>query len=111
MSELGNAGLRKELAHLRAGCARLTDENRRFREQFGSLSNPQPEIVPPMASAASETASTLTHRSSTDAKVKLFGELFRGRDVSFGANRRRRIRSWPKPRLESVANKTRMHGY
>ncbi len=82
MSELGNAGLRGELAHLRAECARLTDENRRFREQFGSLSSPQPGIVSPMASAASETASTLAHRSSTDAKVKLFGELRPGqRDV------------------------------
>ena len=83
MSEEESMNLRAELAQARAECARLADENRRLREQLGPPIIPPP--TPPRVSAVGTMSaiSPVTQHSPTDAKVRLFRELFRGRDDVF----------------------------
>ena len=80
MSEADAETLRAELSQARVECARLAEENRRLREQLGLPSDPLP--APPRASSVGVIAvvSSITHHSPSDANVKLYRELFRGRD-------------------------------
>jgi hypothetical protein len=83
MSEGDASSLRRELSQALAECARLAEENRRLLEQLGLPPNPPP--TPPRASGVGtiSAVSPVTQHSPTDAKVKLFRELFRGRDDVF----------------------------
>ena len=71
--------IEQRLAEALAECERLRAENRRLREPLG-ISDAQ--TLPPPASLQSPSATTATvnAKSSPEEKVKLFRDLFRGRE-------------------------------
>jgi superfamily II DNA or RNA helicase len=64
------------LAEVLAECSRLREENRQLRERMGI---PQKEIAP-LPAAIPGLPITVTGKSTPDEKVKLFRNLFRGRE-------------------------------
>jgi hypothetical protein len=70
MNDFDADGYRLEVAL--AECDRLREENRRLRKQLG--------IVAIEQSAMPVTQGTITTKSSAEEKVRLFRNLFRGRD-------------------------------
>src|SRR5882672_5185506 len=73
-----------ELAIALAECERLREENRRLREQLGTVITERP-VVPVSADTATVTQGTVTAKSPAEEKVKLFRRLFRGRDDIYAA--------------------------
>ena len=71
--------IEQRLAEALAECERLRAENRRLREPFG-ISDAQ--TLPPLVALQSPSATTATvnAKSSPEEKVKLFRDLFRGRE-------------------------------
>jgi hypothetical protein len=69
-----------KLAEVLAECDRLREENRQLRQRFG-LPAVEPEIPFPNDVITSEaTEATVTSKSTPNNKVKLFRDLFRGRE-------------------------------
>jgi hypothetical protein len=66
--------LETKIARLEAECTRLREENRRLRDQAGL---PSDEVAP---CVTADAAAPLNQASPADKKVKLFRQLFRGRD-------------------------------
>ena len=65
-----------KLAEVLAECERLREENQQLR---GRLGIPQKETSDPLPSV-SEMQGAVTSKSTPDDKVKLFRNLFRGRE-------------------------------
>lgn len=61
-----------------AECDRLPEENRQLRDRLGISSEQKP--IQPTSTPSTNTASVLNSKSSPEEKVKLFRDLFRGRD-------------------------------
>ncbi len=70
----------EELAATRAECARLAEANQRLREQLYLQSKPPSAPLRHIPVDSIAAVSPITQHSPTDAKVKLFRNLFRGRE-------------------------------
>jgi hypothetical protein len=70
--------IEQKLADALAECDRLRDENRILRMRFGlpEIDTPPPAVLP----IASPANSPVNSKSSPKEKVKLFRNLFRGRE-------------------------------
>ncbi len=70
--------IEQKLAEALAECDRLQEENRQLRDRLGISSEKKP--VQPTSTPSTNGASVINSKSSPEEKVKLFRNLFRGRD-------------------------------